>query len=187
MPRSILLADDSVTIQKAVGMTFAGEEIALSVAADGESALSRAREARPDLVLADISMPGLSGYELCQRIRSDGALRSVPVLLIGQPVDPAKWQAVGANGHLTKPFDSTKLLDHVRQLLANPSLQIAPAGAKPAPLAAPALVKPAPAAAPQLSRPPPAAPAPVGRPPSISSTAQMARPPAPAGSAPPPA
>ena len=189
MPRSILLADDSVTIQKAVGMTFAGEEITLTVCGDGEAALAKARESRPDLILADITMPKLGGYDLCERIRGDAALRDVPVLLLGQPVDPAKWQAVGANGHLSKPFDSTKLIDHAKQLFANPSLQIQPAGPKPAPAAAPALAKPAPAAPAPLSKPPPPAPAPIPRPAAggiSGGTQAMPRPPPPQ-TAPPPA
>ena len=97
MPKHLLLADDSKTIQTAVSMTFAREDVRLVTVEDGEAALQKAREERPDLILADVTMPKLSGYELCQRLRSDAALKDVPVLLLGgAPVDPAKAMAVGA-------------------------------------------------------------------------------------------
>src|SRR5947207_7972825 len=152
MPKTLLLADDSRTIQQAVNMTFAGEDVKLITANDGEAALQAAKQSKPDLILADIAMPKLSGYELCQRVRGEAALKDVPVLLLGgpAPIDPAKAMAVGANGHMPKPFDSGKLIEHVRTILANPK-------AKPviAPAAAPA-AKPG-AAAGRPTVPPPAA------------------------------
>src|SRR5438874_9705586 len=122
MPKTLLLADDSKTIQQAVSMTFAGEDVRLITASDGEAALQAAKQSKPDLILADVSMPKLGGYELCQRVRADAALKDVPVLLLGgpTPIDPAKAMAVGANGHMPKPFDSAKLIEHVRTILANP-------------------------------------------------------------------
>jgi len=154
MPKTLLIADDSQTIQQAISMIFAGEDVKLVAARDGEAALQTAKQAKPDLILADVGMPKLSGYELCQKVRTDAALKDVPVLLLGggTPIDPAKAMAVGANGHMPKPFDSAKLIEHVKTILANPK-------AKPA--IAPATngsVKPAPAAAaPRPSAPPPAA------------------------------
>ena len=65
MPKTVLLADDSVTIQKVVGITFANEDIDLVTVDNGDEALARSREIRPDLIMADIGMPGLTGYELC--------------------------------------------------------------------------------------------------------------------------
>ena len=69
MTKTLLLADDSVTIQKVVGITFANEDVHLVTAPDGDDALRKARELKPDLVMADIGMPGLDGYELCAAIR----------------------------------------------------------------------------------------------------------------------
>jgi len=83
MPKTLLLADDSKTIQQAVSMTFAGEDVKLITASDGEAALQAAKQSRPDLILADVLMPRLGGYELCQRVRADAALKDVPVLLLG--------------------------------------------------------------------------------------------------------
>src|SRR5262245_15121103 len=116
VPKSLLLADDSVTIQKAVEMTFKAEDVTLTVVSDGNEALSRARAAKPDLILADVGMPGLGGYELCEKVRADAGIRHIPVLLLGggTPIDPAKAIAVGANGHMPKPFDSQKLVDQVK-------------------------------------------------------------------------
>src|SRR6266850_7834029 len=174
MPKNLLLADDSKTIQQAVGMTFAREDLSVVVVDDVEAALQAAKQLKPDLILADVSMPRLGGYELCQRIRADAALKDVPVLLLGgpTPIDPAKAIAVGANGHMPKPFDSAKLIEHVKTILANPK-------AIPAPVARPSAPPPARPAAPPSRPVPPGAPA--SRPPQPAgaqgSTLQMARPP----------
>ncbi|HXN84181.1 MAG TPA: response regulator, partial [Myxococcales bacterium] len=182
MPRSILLADDSVTIQQAVSMTFAAEDISVTVVGDGEEALAQAREIQPDLILADVSMPGLSGYQLCEQVRGDPGLKHIPVLLLGggTPIDPSKAIAVGANGHMPKPFDSQKLIDQVKQILANPTrLASVARPAAPAPGARPAGPPPA------GSRPPPSPASPAR--PAVSAgaggTSVMPRPPMP--SAPP--
>ena len=82
MPKTLLLADDSVTIQKVVGITFASEDIELVTVDNGDAALERAREIKPDLVLADVSMPGLDGYELCAALKADPELSHIPVLLL---------------------------------------------------------------------------------------------------------
>src|SRR6185312_5199606 len=110
MPKNLLLADDSKTIQQAVRMTFAREDVKLTTVEDGEAAIAAARQAKPDIILADVSMPKLGGYELCQKVRGDAGLKDIPVLLLGggAPIDPSKAMAVGANGHMPKPFDSGK-------------------------------------------------------------------------------
>src|SRR5690348_16440967 len=182
MPKNLLLADDSRTIQQAVRMTFAREDVRLTAVEDGEAALQAARQSRPDLIIADVTMPRLGGYELCQRVRADAALKEVPVLLLGGGVtiDPAKAMAVGANGHMPKPFDSGKLIEQVKAILANPNAKPAPAAASspPRPVAAPPrpLAPPAPA---RPSGPPPAARPPTG---SVAAVPRPSAPPArPAG------
>src|SRR2546421_10691912 len=96
MSKTLLLADDSKTIQQAVSMTFAGEDVKLITASDGEAALQAAKQSRPDLILADVLMPRLGGYELCQRLRADPALKDVPQLLLGVPPphEPSTARAV---------------------------------------------------------------------------------------------
>src|SRR5437868_8507897 len=142
-------------------MTFKGEDITLTMVSDGAEALARAKEMRPDLILADVSMPGLDGYELCEKVRGDAGIRHIPVLLLGggTPVDPSKAIAVGANGHMAKPFDSQKLIDQVKQILANPEAM--PAAAAPARPSAPPQAAPARPSAPPQAAPGtrPAAPA----------------------------
>src|SRR5882672_9867336 len=177
MPKNLLLADDSKTIQQAVGMTFAGEDLSVVAVDDGEAALQAAKQSKPDLILADISMPRLGGYELCQRVRADAALKDVPVLLLGgpTPIDPAKAMAVGAYGHMPKPFDSAKLIEHVKTILANPKARPAIAAAAPGPAR--------PGVPPARPSGPPATPKPAVSPGAAGTTMVMARPPVPAGAA----
>src|SRR5437870_5144160 len=171
MPKNLLLADDSKTIQQAVSMTFAREDVKLTTVSDGNAAFQAAKSSKPDLILADVSMPGLGGYELCQKVRQDAAIKDVPVLLLGggTPIDPAKAMAVGANGHMPKPFDSGKLIEQVKQILANPR---APAASRPPPAAA----RPG---APGMSRPPTTVAKPAATPGASGSTMTMSRPPPP--------
>ena len=119
--RKLLLADDSITIQKVINLTFADEGIEVTAVGNGSLAIERLSEVAPDLVLADIHMPGLSGYEVCERIRNTPEFKDVPVmLLVGsfEPFDEAEAQRVGANDFLTKPFQSIKqLVSKVNALL----------------------------------------------------------------------
>ncbi len=131
MPKTLLLADDSVTIQKVVGISFASEDIQLVAVDNGTAAVAKAREVRPDIVLADVVMPGLNGYEVCRQIKADPSLRHVPVLLLTgtfEAFDEARAREVGSDGHITKPFEAQALVDLVNARLA--------AAAPPAPVAA---------------------------------------------------
>lgn len=122
MPKTLLLADDSVTIQKVVGISFANEDVVLITVDNGDDAVLRAREIRPDLVLADVAMPGKDGYEVCEAIKADPQLRHVPVLLLSgtfESFDEARARHVGADGHITKPFEAQALVDRVNELLAH--------------------------------------------------------------------
>lgn len=116
--RKLLLADDSVTIQKVVNLTFADEGIDVVTVGDGDSAMEKIVENLPDVVLADVNMPGLTGYQICEILRENEATRHVPViLLVGsfEPFDEGEAARVGANAYLTKPFQS------IRQLVAQVS------------------------------------------------------------------
>jgi len=120
MASRILLADDSITIQKVVNLTFADEGIEVVTVSNGEMAQRLLGEINPDLVLADIFMPGRNGYELCQYVKESPQFRRVPVvLLVGafEPFDQAEARRVGADGHLTKPFESRTLVETVRKLI----------------------------------------------------------------------
>jgi CheY-like chemotaxis protein len=122
MPRTLLLADDSVTIQKVVGITFANEDVELVTVDNGDVALARAREIKPDLVLADVAMPGMSGYELCQALKQDSELSHIPVVLLTgtfETFDAQRASDVGSDGHITKPFEAQALIDCVNSLLSD--------------------------------------------------------------------
>lgn len=136
MSRKLLLADDSVTIQKVVQLTFADEGIEVSTAGDGDMALLKFAEVLPDIVLADVHMPGKDGYEVCESIKQGG--NNVPVvLLVGsfEPFDSDRAHQVGADAFLTKPFQSIRqLVDVVTNLLAeagNDGGTAAPVAAEP--------------------------------------------------------
>lgn len=120
--RRLLLADDSLTIQKVVNLTFSDEGFDVQTVSDGDSALAAIREAAPDIVLADVNMPGADGYSICEQLRSNEATNKIPViLLVGsfEPFDEEKAGSVGADAFLTKPFQSIRqLISQVNDLLA---------------------------------------------------------------------
>src|SRR5512133_2381543 len=138
MPKTLLLADDSITIQKVVAITFASEDFRVVSVDNGEDALTRAREIKPDVILADVVMPRRNGYELCEAVKADPALRSVPVLLLAgtfEAFDEARARQAKADGHMAKPFESGMLINRVKELvgLAAPG---APAARAPIPAGA---------------------------------------------------
>jgi len=128
MPKTLLLADDSVTIQKVVGLSFANEDVKLVTVDNGDDAVERARAIQPDLILADVVMPGLSGYEVCEVLKSDADLKHIPVLLLSgtfDPFDEQRAERAGAIGHVVKPFESQALVARVKAILAE-ATQLAP-------------------------------------------------------------
>ena len=120
MSKKILLADDSITIHKVISITFGDEDFDLEIVSDGEAAVAKAREIAPDLVMADVSMPGKSGYEVCEIIKSDPQLSHIPVLILAgtfEPINDEELKRVGADDFIVKPFESQELIDKVRNLL----------------------------------------------------------------------
>lgn len=120
MPKKILLADDSITIQKVISITFAAESYDLTIVGDGDSAVKKAREIVPDLIMADVAMPGKTGYEVCEAVKKDPQLKNTPVLLLAGTFEPLnKDEALksGADDSIVKPFESQELLDKVKDLL----------------------------------------------------------------------
>lgn len=125
--RKLLLADDSVTIQKVVNLTFADEGMDVTAVGDGDRAIEKIEQMMPDIVLADVHMPGLSGYEVCEHIKQHPRFGHIPViLLVGsfEPFDEEEAKRVGANDYLTKPFQSIRqLVSRVNALLPEQSLE----------------------------------------------------------------
>ena len=132
MGKRILLADDSVTIQKVVELTFLDEDFEVVAVSNGDDALARLAEVRPDVVIADVHMPGANGYEVCQGVKAWRSGTPV-VLLVGtfEPFDEGRARAAGANYYLKKPFDSQELLQQVEALLAASAAAAAAATAAP--------------------------------------------------------
>jgi CheY-like chemotaxis protein len=120
MPYTLLLADDSTTIQRIVELTFASEDIAVVAFSDGDHAIASLDRSIPDIVLADVGMPGRSGYEVSRYIKNSPPLAHIPVLLLTgafEPVDQAKALEAGCDGILIKPFEPQFVISRVKELL----------------------------------------------------------------------
>ena len=116
----LLLADDSITIQKVVGIIFANDEYELTLVDNGDAAITKAKEMLPDVFLVDALMPGKNGYEVCSEIRNDPVLKDLPLLLLTgafEPFDEENAKKCGADDVITKPFESQQLIDKVQVLL----------------------------------------------------------------------
>src|SRR5688500_16247395 len=120
VPQTLLLADDSVTIQRVIELTFADEDIKVVAVSDGDQAIDRIEAEPPDIVLVDVGMPGRTGYEVAHHIKQSPRLRHIPVLLLTgafEPVDQAKATAAGCDGVLAKPFEPQLVIARVKELL----------------------------------------------------------------------
>jgi CheY-like chemotaxis protein len=121
--RKLLLADDSIAIQKVIDLTFTDEGMEVTTVGDGHDALEKLNQSKPDVVLADVYMPGVDGYELCKFIKQNDRFSGVPVmLLIGtfEPFDEAEAKRAGADDIVTKPFQSIRqLVSRVGSLLSH--------------------------------------------------------------------
>jgi CheY-like chemotaxis protein len=121
VPAKLLIADDSNTIQKVFERTFPPEEFTLSFANNGEEALTKARTDKPNVIIADINMPAKNGFEVCEELKKDPALRGIPILLligILDDFDEDEGRRVGADGFIIKPFESNAAISKVREALA---------------------------------------------------------------------
>jgi CheY-like chemotaxis protein len=134
--KTILLADDSITIQKVVELTFSDGDYRVFCVSNGAQALRKIPEVRPDIVLLDVVMPDKNGYEVCEALKADPATASIPVLLLTgtfEPFDRRRAEAAGARGHVTKPFESHTLVARVEETLeqaaAAPTAPSTPTGA----------------------------------------------------------
>lgn len=117
----LLCADDSTTIQKVVELSFADSDIQVVCVSDGEAAIRRFQEVRPDIVLLDVCMPARDGYEVCEFVKRTPGDQHARVLLLSSPFEPydgERARLAGADGHLSKPFESATLVLKVRALMA---------------------------------------------------------------------
>jgi DNA-binding response OmpR family regulator len=116
---TILIADDEPHIVELVRLTLEDERVRVVDACDGRSALERAAALRPDLVLLDVNMPDLSGFEICARLRErhGATVKIVMLTAAAQETDLTRGLAAGADEYLTKPFSPVRLLSLVESLL----------------------------------------------------------------------
>jgi CheY-like chemotaxis protein len=121
MPHKLLLADDSVTIQRVIELTFADEDVTVIAVGNGQAAIESVQRDRPDIVLADVCMPERNGYEVAAFIKGNPALAHIPVVLLTgafEPVDEVRARSVGCDGVLVKPFEPQIVISRVKDLLA---------------------------------------------------------------------
>lgn len=121
MPHKLLLADDSVTIQRVIELTFADEDVQVIAVGNGQDAIDHVQRDRPDIVLADVGMPERNGYEVAAFVKGNPATAHIPVVLLTgafEPVDEGRARAVGCDGVLVKPFEPQIVISRVKDLLA---------------------------------------------------------------------
>jgi len=126
----ILVADDNSNIQKMVGLALKDQGIDVVAVGNGEAAVRKISDIKPDLVLADVFMPVRNGYEVCKYVKDDENLKHIPViLLVGafDPLDEQEAQRVGADGVLKKPFvPPDPLISMVKSALARAGIAVGP-------------------------------------------------------------
>jgi DNA-binding response OmpR family regulator len=120
MTKKVLIVDDEPNIVISLEFLMRREGYEVLVARDGEEAVSQIREHRPDLVLLDVMMPKLNGFDVCRQVRGDPALVEVRIIMLtakGREAEISKGLELGADGYITKPFSTRDLVVQVRNLL----------------------------------------------------------------------
>ena len=117
----ILLVDDEPSLVKVVSRRLESEGYEVSVAMDGQEALDKVMEQRPDLIVLDVMLPKISGYEVCRKLKWDLRYQKIPVLMFTakvQEIDERIGFEAGADAYLRKPFRAPELLEKIKELLA---------------------------------------------------------------------
>ena len=120
MSLKILVADDSITIQKIVAMAFENEDVLVEGICNGQEAFEKIADFKPDIVLADVDMPGLNGFKLSQKIKSNPDLAHIKVLLLAsdfEDFDEDRFKKCQAENHISKPFKSDNIVQMVTKLM----------------------------------------------------------------------
>jgi DNA-binding response OmpR family regulator len=126
MAHRLLLADDSITIQKVVELVLAEEDFEIKSVGNGEDALNAVGSFNPDIVLADIDMPRMNGYQLCDKIKKNRNTAGVIVILLAgafEPIDEDLAREVGADDSIVKPFESQELISKINSALTMSSAE----------------------------------------------------------------
>lgn len=122
----VLVVDDSPTVRKIVQLTLQREHMQVLTAADGLSALAAVADAHPDLILLDIMLPRMDGYNICQVIRKNLAYRDLPIIMLSGKdgiFDKMRGKLAGSSDYITKPFDSADLVQTVKRYLGAPAVR----------------------------------------------------------------
>jgi DNA-binding response OmpR family regulator len=122
MQKKIMVVDDEPYIARVIKFKLEQEGYAVISANDGVTGLDRIRQEKPDLVLLDVMMPGLTGYEVCQQVKADADLAGIPVVFLtakGQERDREQGLNLGASDYITKPFSPNRLLELVKSIIGN--------------------------------------------------------------------
>ncbi len=141
MSKIVLCVDDSATMQQVADITFRGTEFTYVGARNYDDAIEKAKGQKPAVVLADSTMPGKTGYDLCLAFKSDAKTADVPVVILignGAPYDSAKGVQVGADANLPKPWDTQVMLEKVTEIVTKASSGVAKPGQGAAAAASPA-------------------------------------------------
>ena len=118
--KKILIVDDEPNIVVSLEFLMRQQGYTVRVVHDGEAALRSVREFAPDLLLLDVMMPRMSGYDVCQKLREDPLTQHVKVIMLsakGREIEVIKGISVGADAYVTKPFSTADLMAQVRALL----------------------------------------------------------------------
>ncbi|MEO7001957.1 MAG: response regulator [Ktedonobacterales bacterium] len=116
----VLVVDDSPTVRKIVQLTLQRERIQVVTAGDGLSALAAVADEQPDLILLDIMLPRMDGYNICQVVRKNMSYRDLPIIMLSGKdglFDKMRGKLVGSTEYITKPFDSSELVQTVKRYL----------------------------------------------------------------------
>jgi two-component system alkaline phosphatase synthesis response regulator PhoP len=121
----ILVVDDEIYIVHILDFSLGMEGYEVVTALDGEQALAKVKTEEPDLIVLDIMMPKLDGYETCRVLKSDPETKHIPVILLsakGRNVDQKMGFQVGADDYITKPFSPRKLVERINLILGQPTV-----------------------------------------------------------------
>ncbi len=119
----VLVVDDSPTVRKIVQLTLQRERIEVVTASDGLSALAAVADTQPDLILLDIMLPRMDGYNICQVVRKSMQYRDLPIIMLSGKdglFDKMRGKLAGSTEYITKPFDSSELVQTVKRYLDTP-------------------------------------------------------------------
>lgn len=122
----VLVVDDSPTVRKIVQLTLQRERIHVVTAGDGLSALAAVADEQPDLILLDVMLPRMDGYNICQVVRKNMAYRDLPIIMLSGKdglFDKMRGKLAGSTEYITKPFDSAELVQTVKRHLESSSVR----------------------------------------------------------------